>query len=76
MLVISGCSTSRATECMSTASRNVGPLRARPRTVHRRFHVDEGQRHELGEAAGFRLQVAQRQQMARPVKRASRRGRT
>ena len=34
--------------------------------VHRRFHVDEGKRHELGEAAGFRLQVAQRKQMFRP----------
>ena len=30
-LVISGCRASRATECMSTASRNVGPERAMPR---------------------------------------------
>ena len=30
MLVMAGCSTSRATECMITASRKVGPLRARP----------------------------------------------
>ena len=30
MLVIAGCSTSRATECMITASRKVGPRRARP----------------------------------------------
>ena len=67
MLVISGCSTSRATACISTASRSVGPLRAMPAQIHRRFHVHEGQRHEFGEAAGLRLQVAQHQQMPRPV---------
>ena len=46
--------------------------RAAPRLaaeVHRRFHMDEGQRHEFGEAARLGLQVAQRQQMARPVQR-------
>src|SRR5262249_56375679 len=31
MLEISGCRASRPTECMSTASRNVGPGRAMPR---------------------------------------------
>ena len=66
MLVISGCSASRATACISTASRKVGPWRAMPAQVHRRFHVHERQRHEFGEAAGLCLQVAQRQQMPRP----------
>ncbi len=35
----------------------------------RRAHVDERQRHELGEAAGFSLDVAQHHQVSRPVER-------
>ena len=35
--------------------------------VHGRLHVHEGQRHELGKAAGALLQPAHQQQVARPV---------
>ena len=67
MLGMTGSSTSRATACISTASRKVGPLRALPLEVDRRLHVHERQRHELGEAAGALLQLAHAQQVPRPV---------
>ncbi len=35
--------------------------------IYRRFHVNKGQRDELREASGFGLQLAQPQQMARPM---------
>ena len=35
----------------------------------RRLHVDERQRHQLGEAAGRRLQLADAQEVPRPVAR-------
>ena len=37
--------------------------------VHRRLHVDKGQGHEFGEAAGSGLQVAHPDQVPRPVLR-------
>ena len=76
MFGISGCSTSRATACISTVSRNVGPLRRAALEVKRRLHVHERQRHELGEAAGARLEIADVQQVPRPMLAAGRYGRT
>ena len=43
-------------------------LARQPFAVQGRFHVHERQRHELGEAARFLLQVAQTQQVPRPVR--------
>ena len=40
-----------------------------PLEVDRRLHVDEGQRDELGEAAGLGLEVAECEEMARPGQR-------
>ena len=35
--------------------------------IHGRFHMHERQRHKFGKAAGLRLQIAQHQQMPRPM---------
>ena len=45
------------------------PLAGLALEVHGRLHVDEGQRHELGEAAGLRLQAPHPQQVPRPMLR-------
>ena len=44
--------------------------------IHRRFHVHERQRHEFGDAAGLRLQVAQHAADAAPRTPGVRHGRT
>ena len=43
------------------------PAPRAPLEIDRRFHVHEGQRHEFGEAAGLDLQIADADQMPRPV---------
>ena len=45
------------------------PLAGAALEVDRRLHVHERQRHELGEAAGGGLQLADAQQVPRPVAR-------
>ena len=68
MLVRCGCSASRATH----ASKRFPEGRSETThavQVNRRFHRDERQRHELGEASGTCLQLADPQDMPRPVTR-------
>ena len=57
------------TACMSIASSNVGPLRAKPATKQGRFVRYERQGHELGESACYFLETTDMQQMPRPVDR-------
>ena len=54
---------SRDAAWTTTTSSKVGPLRARPAQRDRRLVRDERQRHELGEAAGLALEVADGEQV-------------
>ena len=69
MLVISGCSTSRDDGVHQDRLAQCRPFARHAAQVHRRLHVHERQRNEFGEAAGFGLQIAQHEQMPRPVQR-------
>ena len=69
MFGISGCSASRATACISTASRKVGPKRLRPRSCIGASIGTNGSGTNSVKPPVRCLQAADAQQMARPVAR-------
>jgi hypothetical protein len=75
MFAMNGWSARRATACINTASRNVGPNRLFPCSCIGASMGTKGNRNEFSEATSFLLQPANVQEVARPVLAARRRGR-
>ena len=67
MLVTCGCSDQTRDRVHQQGLAPGGPLARAALQVDRRLHVHERQRHELGEAAGRGLQLADAQQVPCPV---------